>query len=182
MATENKYKVWQNWCFGHGRRKVHKSMLVIWAAQRGTNGQLSCLHSFKIYEIIIQWNDIVCGTFWRIKKIYDNFENVLLCKSSIWFTVKQIFRLIPYFLNKLKCAANYRSFNLRHMMVSDFEAMKAGKLAIWSSLRWQYSENTLMNLLSSVSPLIFAVPQKLQKLSASKIKYKKFGPKVLFPH
>ena len=33
----------------HGRWKVHEPMLVIWAAQPGANGQLSCLHSFKIF-------------------------------------------------------------------------------------------------------------------------------------
>jgi hypothetical protein len=33
----------------HGRRKVHERILVIWAAQPGPNGQLSRLHSFKIF-------------------------------------------------------------------------------------------------------------------------------------
>ena len=27
-------------------------------------------------------NDIICSTFWCIKKIYDNFENALLCKPD----------------------------------------------------------------------------------------------------
>ena len=35
--------------YTHGRRKVHKRMLVVWAAQRGLNDQRSCLHSFKIF-------------------------------------------------------------------------------------------------------------------------------------
>ena len=38
---------------------------------------------------------------------------LLLCKSSICFTEKHIFKIIVYFLNTLKCAAN-----LRYMMVS----------------------------------------------------------------
>ena len=71
----------------HGRQKVHEGMLFTWAAQPGTYGQLSCLHSFKIYETIIyfKWN-IIWGTFWCIKKRYDNFENVLLCKPVWCFT------------------------------------------------------------------------------------------------
>ena len=32
---------------------------------------------------------------------------LLLYKSSIWFTEKQIFKIIIYFFNALKCAANY---------------------------------------------------------------------------
>jgi hypothetical protein len=35
---------------------------------------------------------------------------------------------------------------------------------------------------SKLCPLIFAGPQKPKKLTASKIKYEKFGPKVLIPH
>ena len=39
------------------------------------------------------------------------------------------------------------------------------------------------NLFSSKSfPLISAGPQKPQKLTASKIKYEKLGPKILIPH
>ena len=50
-------------CVIHGRRKVHKRMLVIWAAQPGPNGQLSCLHSFKV--------------FWPIKSSYTSNEMTL---------------------------------------------------------------------------------------------------------
>ena len=39
----------KNYMLSHGRWKVHEPMLVIWAAQPGPNGQLSCLHSFKIF-------------------------------------------------------------------------------------------------------------------------------------
>ena len=37
---------------------------------------------------------------------YDYFL-LLLVKSSIWFTKKQFFKIILYFFNTLKCAANY---------------------------------------------------------------------------
>ena len=37
---------------------------------------------------------------------YDYFL-LLLCKSSIWFTEKHIFKIIIYFLNTSKCATNY---------------------------------------------------------------------------
>ena len=35
--------------YAHGRRKVHKRIHVILAAQPGPNGRLSCLHSFKTF-------------------------------------------------------------------------------------------------------------------------------------
>ena len=35
------------------------------------------------------------------------FYFCILCKSSIWFTEKHIFKIIIYFFNKSKCAANY---------------------------------------------------------------------------
>ena len=37
---------------------------------------------------------------------YDYFL-LLLGKSSIWFTKKHFFKIIIYFFNTLKCAANY---------------------------------------------------------------------------
>ena len=48
----------------------------------------SKLQDILTYETIIylKWNDIFFGTFWCIKKIYDNFENVFLCKPDWWFT------------------------------------------------------------------------------------------------
>ena len=42
------------------------------------------------------------------------------------------------------------SFHLRYMTVKDFEAMKAGKLAIWPWLICSYKENMLVDLPSSV--------------------------------
>ena len=56
----------------HGRRKVHKRILVIWAAQLGPNGQLSCLQNILNYETIIyfKWNDIIWRAFWCTKKIW----------------------------------------------------------------------------------------------------------------
>ena len=34
----------------NGGRKVHVRIHIIWAAQPGLNGRLSCLHSFKIFH------------------------------------------------------------------------------------------------------------------------------------
>ena len=73
-------------------------------------------------------------------------------KSSIWFTDKHIFKIIIYFFNTSKCAANYIiSFEAYDDRSKDFEAMKAGKLAIRPWLICQYNENTLVDLPSSVA-------------------------------
>ena len=40
------------------------------------------------------------------RKVHDYFL-LILCKSSIWFTEKHIFKMIIYFFNTSKCAANY---------------------------------------------------------------------------
>ena len=40
------------------------------------------------------------------RKVHDYFL-LLLCKSSIWFTEKHIFKIIIYFFNTSKCATNY---------------------------------------------------------------------------
>ena len=48
---------------------------------------------------------IMCSTHGR-RKVHDYFL-LLLCKSSIWFTEKHIFKIIIYFFNTSKCAANY---------------------------------------------------------------------------
>ena len=37
---------------------------------------------------------------------------LLFCKSSIWFTKKHIFKIIIYFFDTSKCAANYVILNL----------------------------------------------------------------------
>ena len=50
---EDVKSIWIKLCrtyrWNHRRRKVHERILVILAAQPGPNGQLSCLHSFKIF-------------------------------------------------------------------------------------------------------------------------------------
>ena len=56
-----------------------------------------------------------------------------------------------------------------------------------SLLKWRLFQNCLkingMTFFSSKSfPLNSAGPQKPQKLTASKIKYENFGPKILIPH
>ena len=40
------------------------------------------------------------------RNVHDNFL-LLFCKSSIWFTEKHIFKIIIYFFNTSKFAANY---------------------------------------------------------------------------
>ena len=42
--------------------------------------------------------------------------------------------------------------------------------------------NGITLVLSYFSPQVSAGPQKPQTLTASKIKYEKFGPKILIPH
>ena len=39
------------------------------------------------------------------RKVHDYFL-LLLCKSSLWFSEKHIFKIIIYFFNTSKCAAN----------------------------------------------------------------------------
>ena len=80
------------------------------------------------------------------RKVHDYFL-LLLCKSSIWFTEKQIFKII-YFFNTSKFAAYWLGqfiwgiwwFNKS----KDFEDIKAGMLAMRPWLSCQYSKNTLM--------------------------------------
>ena len=40
------------------------------------------------------------------RKVHDYFL-LLLCKSSIWFTEKHIFKIIIYFFDTSKCVTNY---------------------------------------------------------------------------
>ena len=79
---------------------------------------------------------------------------LLPCKSSIWFTEKHIFKIVIYPFNTSKSDANYvTSFELYDGFIAfiDFEAMKAGKLAIWLwLLSCPYNKHTLVDLPSSV--------------------------------
>ena len=52
----------------------------------------------------------------RRRKVHDYFL-LLLCKSSIWFTEKHIFKIIIYFLIHQN-VPQIMSFHLRYMMVS----------------------------------------------------------------
>ena len=67
---------------------IYKRVLVIFAAYPGPNGQLSCLHNFKIFwgkklsYTYLKWNDIICCTFGCIKKY------ILILKMC--FSVNQI--------------------------------------------------------------------------------------------
>ena len=101
------------------------------------------------------------------RKVHDYFL-LLLCKSSIWFTEQHIFKIIIYFFNTSKCAANYViSFEVYDGFIArskDFEAMKTGKLAIRPWLSCPYNEITLVDLQSSV----VAALQNAQKLHNTK--------------
>ena len=82
LLSYNFYKAfWQT----HGRQKVHER--IRWADQPGPNGQLSCLHSFKIFSPLkpsYTSNEMTyfAAHFDVSKNIYDNFENVLLSKPD----------------------------------------------------------------------------------------------------
>ena len=94
----------------------------------------------------------VIGIKRRRWKVHDYFL-LLLCKSSIWFTEKHIFKIIIYFFNASKCAANYViSFEVYDGFLGQnvFEVMKAGKLAIRPWLRCPSNEHTLVDFPSSV--------------------------------
>ena len=75
-------------------------------------------------------------------------------KSSFQFTEKHIFKIVIYPFNTSKSDANYvTSFELYDGFIAfiDFEAMKAGKLAIWLwLLSCPYNKHTLVDLPSSV--------------------------------
>ena len=76
---------------------------------------------------------------------YDYFL-FLLGKSSIWFTKKHFFKIITYFFNTSKLCHFIRWFHRS----KDFEAMKAGRSAIWPWLSCPYDVHTLLDLPSSV--------------------------------
>ena len=59
------------------------------------SGKVRIIHVFSILHNIC-----------RRQKVHDYFL-LLICKSSIWFTEKHIFKIIIYFFNTSKCAANY---------------------------------------------------------------------------
>ena len=122
-----------------------------------------------LQTVVFVWFQILCN-FWKKFtgciltkkkscyyhgrwKVHDYFS-FLLCKSSIWFTEKDIFKTIIYSFNTSKCVANYViSFEVVGWFHSskDFEAMKAGKLAIRPWLSCPYIENALVDFPSSVA-------------------------------
>ena len=88
------------------------------------------------------------------RNVHDNFL-LLFCKSSIWFTEKHIFKIIIYFFNTSKFAANYV---LSFEVYDGFIGQKI--LKIWRQESWpfrpvwlscQYNKNTLVDLPSSVT-------------------------------
>ena len=62
----------------------------------------------------------------RRRKVHDYFL-LLLCKSSIWFTEKHIFKIIIYFLIHQN-VPQIMSFHLRYMMHDGFIGQKILKL------------------------------------------------------
>ena len=65
-----------------------------------SQGKMVNLTAFKLqnvlaYETIIylKWNDIICGTFWCVKEIYKNFENVFPCEQD-WFFYRLVIKSI----------------------------------------------------------------------------------------
>jgi hypothetical protein len=78
---------------------------------------------------------------------------LLLCKSSIWFTDKHIFKIIIYFFDTSKSAANYViSFEVYDGYIGQ-KILKLWRQESWPSGPWlscPYNENTLMDLPFSV--------------------------------
>ena len=74
------------------------------------------------------------------RKVHDYFL-LLLCKSSIPFTEKHIFKIIIYFFNASKCAANY---------VISFEVddgfMGQKILKLWRQESWQFGPGWAANI------------------------------------
>ena len=72
------------------------------------------------------------------RKVHDYFL-LLLCKSSIWFTEQHIFKIIAYFFNTSKCAADYViSFDVYH----GFIGQKILKL--WRQESWPFGPGWLV--------------------------------------
>ena len=67
---------------------------------------------------------------------------------------------VRYIFNTSKCAATY---DISFEVYDGFEAMKAGKLAIWPWLSCPYDKNTHVDLPSSVCLTIFS--SEKQKVS-----------------
>ena len=61
---------------------------------------LGCAKWSKIHHVIIYLFILVISREHGRRKVHDYFL-LLLCKSSIWFTEKHIFKIIIYFFNTL---------------------------------------------------------------------------------
>ena len=139
----------------------HVSFYILWhytkwlgAPWHTKTGMESSLGWCKLAQIIC--HNLRAVTFSPIfivvhgrRKVHDFFL-LPLCKSSIWFTEKHIFKIIIYFFNTyIKMCRKLCHFIWGIWWFhrsKDFEAMNAGK----SWLSCQYNENTLVDLLSSV--------------------------------
>ena len=102
-----------------GRRKVHKFILVTLAAQPGPNGQLSCLHSYKIFwpmkpsYVYLKWNDVICGTFWCIKKCMKILKSLGLLYN--YFEVNLRLSYVIDTSHPLIDLPNTKSYQERHL-------------------------------------------------------------------
>ena len=70
-----------------------------------------CFFIWIFYLVTLKQNNFnYIDTIHGRRKVHDYFLLLpvsLLCKSSIWFTEKHIFKIIIYFFNASKWAANY---------------------------------------------------------------------------
>ena len=95
----------------------------------------------------------------RRRKVHDYFL-LLLCKSSIWFTEKQIFKIIIYFFNTSKCVANYvilffhayGHFPARNGSKSTITAQKSDKI--------QHLPHGTIQISCFLHPLLPILPQR----------------------
>ena len=87
----------------------------------------------------------------RRRKVHDYFS-LLLCKSSIWFTEKHIFKIIIYFFNTSKCATNYViSFEI-------FDGFIGQKiLKLWRQESWPFGPGWAAHI-TSIRSWTFRLP------------------------
>ena len=102
------------------------------------------LISLSIGKRLKQWRSVAH----RRQKVHDYFL-LLLCKSSIWFTEKHIFKIIIYFFNTSKCATNY---------VISFDVFIGQKiLKLWKQESWPFGPGWAPNI-TRIRSWIFRLP------------------------
>ena len=79
-------------------------------------------------------------------------STLLLCKSSIWFTEKHIFKIIIYFFNTSKCVANYViSFGVYDGFISQ------KYLKLWRQESWPFGPGWAAHI-TSIGSWTFRLP------------------------